>query len=470
MTDTFTVRELCTALSAAVSSAFPDEVWVQGSISGLTRAANGHVYFDLVDPADEVGSATPGVLPVTLFASDRQRVNAILRKAGNIRMSDGVEIRIRGRVAYYPPQGRVQLRMSLIDPAYTVGQMAAARQALLDTLAAEGLLNVQRGLELPVPPLRIALLTSAGSAAHADFAHELAQSGYPFEITLYDCRVQGVDAVASIVEALTLAASGYQEGYATPPTATIGAPTPSAGSTGPVDDGLGWRPPPDAVVLVRGGGARTDLAAFDHERVARAIARCPLPVLVGVGHEIDRSVADEVAHLSAKTPTATAALLVEAVRAFHREVEQAAARLAGLAGARLDGAAGRLSGAGGRLVAAANGLVTSHHTHLDRHRTQLRYLAERCCERAGAHLSQAELHLRAHDPAAALARGWSITHTAAGELVRDAATVAPGTVLVTTVAAGSLTSSVTGATTGGKPGSGPDDDPSSPDAADDETP
>ena len=445
MTDTFTVRELCTALSAAVASAFPDEVWVQGSISSLTRAANGHVYFDLVDPADEVGLAAPGVLPVTLFASDRQRVNAILRKAGNIRMSDGVEIRIRGRVAYYPPQGRVQLRMSLIDPAYTVGQMAAARQALLDALAAEGLLNAQRGLELPVPPLRIALLTSAGSAAHADFAHELDQSGYPFEITVYDCRVQGVDAVASIVEALTLAA------------------------TAPADDGLSRRPPPDVVVLVRGGGARTDLAAFDHERVARAIAQCPLPVLVGVGHEIDRSVADEVAHLSAKTPTATAALLVEAVRVFHRQVEQAAARLAGLAGARLDAAAGRLSGAGGRLVAAANGLVTSHHTYLDRHRTQLRYLAERCCERAATELDRADLHLRAHDPAATLARGWSITHTAGGALVRDAAAVAPGTVLVTTVAAGTVTSTVTGATTGGKPGSGPDDEPPPTDAAD-ETP
>ncbi len=445
MTETFTVRELCTALSAAVASAFPDEVWVQGSISSLTRAANGHVYFDLVDPAGEVGSATPGVLPVTLFASDRQRVNAILRKAGNVRMSDGVEIRIRGRVAYYPPQGRVQLRMSLIDPAYTVGQMAAARQALLDTLAAEGLLHAQQGLELAVPPLRIALLTSAGSAAHADFAHELAQSGYPFDVTLYDCRVQGVDAVASIVEALALAAMA------------------------PADDGLGRRPLPDAVVLVRGGGARTDLAAFDHEQVARAIARCPLPVLVGVGHEIDRSVADEVAHLSAKTPTATAALLVEAVRAFHREVEQAAARLAGLAGARLDAVAGRLSGAGGRLVAAANSLVTSHHTHLDRHRTQLRYLAERCCERAATSLDRAEVHLRAHDPAATLSRGWSITHTAEGRLVRDAAAVAPGTVLVTTVAAGTLTSTVTGATSGGKPGSGPDDDPPPTDAPD-ETP
>ncbi len=436
MTDTFTVRELCTALSAAVGSAFPDEVWVQGSISGLTRAANGHVYFDLVDPADEVGSVTPGVLPVTLFASEKQRVNAILRKAGNIRMSDGVEIRIRGRVAYYPPQGRVQLRMSLIDPAYTVGQMAAARQALLDTLATEGLLNAQRGLELAVPPLRIALLTSAGSAAHADFAHELAQSGYPFEVTLFDCRVQGIDAVASIVEALRLAVTGYQG------------------------------PPPDAVVLVRGGGARTDLAAFDHERVARAIATCPLPVLVGVGHEIDRSVADEVAHLSAKTPTATAAVLVEVVRAFHREVEQAAARLAGLAGARLDALAGRLSASGGRLVAAANGLVTSHHTHLDRHRTQLHYLAERCCERSASRLDQAELHLRAHDPAATLARGWSITHTAAGELVRDAAAVAPGTVLITTVAAGTLTSTATAVMTGGTPGSGPADDPPPTDAPD----
>jgi exodeoxyribonuclease VII large subunit len=410
VSETFTVGELCTALSTAVATAFPDEVWVKGSISSLTRSANGHVYFDLVDPADDLGSAAPGLLPVALFASDRNRVNAILKKAATIRMSDGVEIRIRGRVAYYPPQGRIQLRMSLIDPAYTVGQMAAARQTLLATLAAEGLLHANRRLELPTPPLRVALVTSEGSAAHADFIHEVALGGYPFEVELYDCRVQGVDAVPSIVEAITRAGAGV---------ASL-----------------------DVVVLIRGGGARTDLAAFDHERVARAIAACPLPVLVGVGHEIDRSVADEVAHTSAKTPTAAAAVLVDAVRSFHSNVEQAAARLAALATARLDAATGYLAGSGGRLVSATNALLASHDGQLDRQGTQIQFLAQRYLERSAATVNQAELRLRSFDPAVLLARGWSITHTAEGELVRHALDVSPGTTLVTTVSTGRLVSTV----------------------------
>jgi exodeoxyribonuclease VII large subunit len=408
VSETFTVRELCNALSAAITSTFPDEVWVKGSISSLTRSPNGHVYFDLVEPADDLGSVAQGVLPVALFSSERHRINAILRRSGSVRMHDGVEIRIRGRVAYYPPQGRIQLKMSLIDPAYTIGQMAAARHDLLQRMADEGLLNANRGLQLPVVPLRVGLITSNHSAAHADFVHELALSGYPFEVLLFDCRVQGLDAVPSLAEGI------YQAG----------------------------RRELDVVVVIRGGGARTDLAAFDHERVARAIATCPLPVIVGVGHEVDRSVADEVAHTSAKTPTASAAMLVEAVRAFDREVEQVASRLAGLASARLEAAAGYLTGTGGRLVVASNALLNSHDAHLDHHQAQLRYLGERTVERAGAALEQADLRLRALDPITLLARGWSITHTAEGALVRDPATVALGTTLVTTVASGRLTSTV----------------------------
>jgi exodeoxyribonuclease VII large subunit len=443
VSETLTVGELCDAVTTAVDEAFGDEIWVRGSISGLSRPQNGHVYFDLIDPA-EVGSATKHLVPVALFASSRHRVNAILRRSGNIRMHDGVEIRIRGRVVYYPPQGRVQLVMSLIDPAFTVGQMAVARQALLDKLAAEDLLSANGQRPIPLAPLRVGLVTSDGSAAHADFVHELAGSGYRFDVQVFDARVQGIDAVPSLVDAIQRAG----------------------------------RSDVDVVVVVRGGGAKTDLAAFDSERVARAIAASERAVVVGVGHEVDRSVADEVANTSAKTPTAAAALLVDAVSGFDAAVEQASARLVALVDDRLATADDQLAIAGRRFELAATAACSRHVTALAatadriRHRaTQaidraavsldqtdvtIGHLTSRSLERADTALDRAEVTLRALDPARALARGWTITHTADGTLVRAPSDASPGTTIVTTTAGGPIESTVSRNPIGEPAGDGPD--------------
>ncbi|MGI9596423.1 MAG: exodeoxyribonuclease VII large subunit [Acidimicrobiales bacterium] len=406
--NTLTVTELCDRIERRVKQAFPDEIWVQGAISGLTRSSNGHVYFDLVDPSDEMGSSSGAVLPVALFASTRNLVNKILRKAGGIRMHDGIEIRIRGRVAYYPPQGRVQLVMSLIDPQFTLGQMVEARTQLLEKLRAQDLLDRNRRLVLPVLPLSVALITSGASAAFADFIHEIELSGYPFRITLIDSRVQGLDAVPSLATALETA------------------------------DGLDI----DVVVLIRGGGSRTDLVAFDHERVATAVARCRFPVIVGVGHEIDRSVADEVAFASAKTPTATAAILVDAVAEFSHRVHSASARLGALTSLHLGAAEERLRGSGGRLAAAAERVVERQRIGLDHAAHRLGREPGRRIERADQELATISARLAALDPMTALRRGWTITHTDAGELVRSSDQVAAGTRLTTTTMDGTIASEV----------------------------
>ncbi|MEM9652608.1 MAG: exodeoxyribonuclease VII large subunit [Actinomycetota bacterium] len=406
--DTFTVGELCDRVEQTITETFADEVWVQGAISGLSRSGNGHVYFDLVDPTDEVGSTTAAVLPVALFSSTRHLVNKILRKSGGMRMHDGIEIRIRGRVAYYPPQGRVQLVMSLIDPQFTLGQMVAAKTKLLDKLAADGLLDQNREVPFPSLPLRVALVTSDGSAAMADFVKQIEQSGFPFRITLLDSRVQGVEAVPSLTDAIR--------------------------TCGELDV--------DVVVVARGGGSRTDLAAFDHERVATAIARSRHPVMVGVGHETDRSVADEVAHTSAKTPTACAAMLVGAVGAYAARVDQASVRLGALTALHLTAAREQLFGTGARLAGAARRVVERQDLELRHAGRRLHRLPGRHLELAGHRLTAGSARLDAVDPKRALQRGWTITHTADGTLVRAVEQVTPGTELRTTTMDGTISSRV----------------------------
>jgi exodeoxyribonuclease VII large subunit len=380
---TMSVAELNAGIGTVLSRAFPDEVWVRGEIANLNRPPSGHVYFDLVGDSCALG--------VTLWASDKQVVNAVLRRAGGaLRMTDGTEVRIRVRVSWYSERGRVSLRMLSIDTAYTLGRLAEARELLLRTLQAEGLLRRQAALTLSPLPLRIGLVTSDGSAAAHDFLRTLEASGYAWHVTLLDTRVQGATAEGSILKALSTACDSD--------------------------------PPFDAVCLVRGGGARTDLAVFDREAVARAIALAPLVVWTGIGHEIDTTVADAVANRHFRTPTACAMALVEQVT---RWCEQ-------------------LNNMWDTIARAASHHLRVREAALDECARRLASCPGRALERASRAVDATESRVRAFDPARTLARGWSVTHDRDGRLVRSVADVATESELVTTVADGEIRSKVDG--------------------------
>ncbi len=452
---TYSVAELGREVGRVVDAAFPTEIWVRGEIRNLSRSPVEHVYFDLVDP-----DRTDALLPVVLLRANKEAVNRHLLRSGAGRMVDGTEVRIGGFVSYYGARGVVQLRMTRIDADYTLGRLAAARDELLRRLAAEGLLGRNALLRPPALPLRVGLVTSVGSAAAADFLGELEASGYGFTVLLADARVQGPDASASLVTALADVA----------------------------------RRDVDVVALVRGGGSRTDLAAFDGEPLARGIASCPVPVLTGVGHEVDDTVADRIAHASFKTPTACAAALVAQVSGFVDRTERAWAGIARLAEARLRsdhehaaavaariaraGRAGlraadagldvaghrlrraargavhaggrRVDGLAGRLAAEAAAACRAHTAAVGGHRARLTRAALRLVRDAEAALDGAGSRVRALDPAQVLARGWSITRDAHGRAVRSVGELRVGDALVTTFTDGEAASRVTDVRPGGR--------------------
>ena len=316
-TPTLSVSEVLSRARVVVERAFGDEVWIEGEIQNLpeNRARTRHLYFDLVDRGTTVGSPAPAGRP--LRPEPTRGVNVLLKRSGGkLRMADGLNVRLRGQVTVYERTGQVQLRMTAIDPNHTIGLLAAERDRVLEALSAEGLLAANGRRPLVGPPLRVALLTSQGSAAAEDFLHELTASGLGFASRLHDVRVQGREAEPTIVAALA----------AVDPATT------------------------DVVALVRGGGARTDLAAFDAEGIARAIAGLQVPLITGLGHEIDRAVADEVAHTSLKTPTACAAWLVDRVRAWLVDLDDAWAAVADRALVHLDRADQRVHRAARRAV------------------------------------------------------------------------------------------------------------------------
>ena len=426
---TWRVGELGAHLERLLAGAFPGDVWVEGQIRDLSRPASGLVFFQLAEPAPH-GQTPTATVAVVLRRPEKVFVNNLLRRSGGaVRMDDGIEVRIKARVRWYRPRGVLQLQMLSIDPAFTLGRLAADRERTLAALREDGLLDANRRRPVPAVPLRIGLVTSLGSAAHADFLAELRTSELGFTVYEADARTQGMDCEPSVVAALAAVS----------------------------------RLDIDVVALVHGGGARTDLTGFDSNVIARAIAAMGVPVLTGIGHETDRSIADEVAHTAFKTPTAVADHLIDRVIEFRSRTSEvweatarAAARRLDHATARLDERARRSAAAAGRSLvhqrqrvdalaprtsSAAGRALDRHRSRVDRAGEVLTSVAPRHLTRADTEIDGIAARVRAHDPVVALRRGWSITRDADGEVVRTAVQAA-GTTLVTDLADGTVTSEV----------------------------
>ena len=376
---TYTVGELTAAINRQLRSGFGAGVWVTGEISGR-RDSGAHTYFSLVEDLD----GSKATLSVSLFANVKRTLTPMLA-ANRLELTDGTKVRVYGTLDVYAPSGRLSLKISAIDPEFTLGDISAARDAVLARLAAAGLLEANGRVPMPVVPMKVGLVTSVDSAAWHDFIDELTRSGFGFHVVAVDARVQGDQAEQMV----------------------------SAGIATAVAQGV------DVIAVVRGGGARNDLAAFDTEGIARAIANCPVPVLTGIGHEIDRSVADEVSHTALKTPTACAGWLVDRVSEFVDGVESRAASVAARTHAAVARSAERLRSRADRL--AKVNLALDH-------------AARRIDERAR--------RLELLDPARLLERGWSITLDSSGRVVRSIDDAEAGTTLVIRVADGRITSTV----------------------------
>jgi exodeoxyribonuclease VII large subunit len=446
---TFTVSELGEEVRAFLGEAFPG-VWVSGEVHRLRTSQNGHLFFELVEKGR--GDQIVGKLEAVIWRTDLQRLRRELQSSGTA-LQEGMTVRCLAAVDFYPAGGRLQVTVRELDALFTLGLLARRRQETLAALAAAGLLEKNRALPLPALPLRVGLVTSHDSAAFHDFMTCLRESGYRFEVVLVHAAVQGPAAEREVASALSAVAA------------------------------LGV----DCVVLVRGGGAKSDLLAFDSRRIAEAIAALLVPVLTGLGHETDRSVADLVAHTALKTPTMVGEFLVRRVEEAERRLAETARRLTEGARALLEVEGEALAACRERLLAAAEAVATrrarlveaarllaalagrglSRGQHRvsraagalataaprtvrrrDRDRVEL---AERLVRAARAELRRVEERCAGLARVAAqlapervLARGFSITRGASGALLRQPGQASAGERIVTRLTGGVLASRVEG--------------------------
>ena len=416
-------------------------LWLEAEISNFARPSSGHWYFSLKDAAAQVRCA--------MF---RQR-NMLCAFTAR----DGQKVLVRVRIGLYEPRGEYQLIVDHMEDA-GLGALKLKFEELSAKLAAEGLFAAQRKRSLPSLPRRIGVITSPTGAALRDILHVLARRFPAAAVLIYPVPVQGAQAAADIIAALQAAAR---------------------------------RAECDVLILARGGGSLEDLWPFNDERLARAIVASPIPVITGIGHEIDFTIADFAADVRAPTPSAAAELVVPDAqewlgtfsrfgerlqRCMRRRLEEHHKRLRWLSGrAALVSPSARLSAQAQRLDELEQCLVRALRRRLQEQRERLRWLTgraalvspsarltqqllllenldqrlRRACRQAVSgrreRLAPLVRTLQAVSPLATLERGYAIVSVESGEILRNAAAAEPGTIIEARLARGRIRARVEGA-------------------------
>ena len=311
--------------------------WVIAELSDV-RVNGGHCYMELIEK--NAGGQTVAKLRATVWQST---FNALRRKFYNETqrdISNGLKVLLRGNATHHSVYG-LSFNVTDIDPSYTLGDMERLRQEILMKLTKEGVIGFNKSLEMPEAPQRIAIISAPGAAGYGDFINQLHsnEEGFIFYTHLFPAIMQGERTSASVMEALDFVES------------TIDL----------------W----DCVAIIRGGGATTDLNGFDDYNLAKRVATFALPVVVGIGHERDRTVLDEIAHTRMKTPTAVAAFFITSLRNSFGKAVSLMDAVVRNATDRINGEQRRIAGCASLIPALANARISSASALLEREMTRI---------------------------------------------------------------------------------------------------
>ena len=404
-------------------------VWVVAETSDVRRS--GHCYLELVQKHPLTGDPVAR-LRATIWRNVLAHIDSVFTRATGQRLESGIKVMVRVTASFHPAYG-LSANITEIDPSYTLGDLMRRRQEIIDRLRSEGIIDLNRQLEWPDVPLRIAVISAQGAAGYGDFIHQLYTnpSRLDFRVRLFPALMQGSSAPDSIIAALEQIAFEEES----------------------------W----DCVVIIRGGGATSDFAAFENYDLAANIAQFPLPVVIGIGHERDVTVLDSVANMRIKTPTAAAEWLIargdDALATLERlgsevymlasdiltgskeQIARLGATLEQLPASALNCARSRLDRLAMAVSDSAATCLRPEMSRLDILAERLTASAESVIERRRAQIDRLDDMIQVLSPQATLARGYSITRVN-GHAVTSATELAPGDRLVTTLASGIVTSTV----------------------------
>jgi exodeoxyribonuclease VII large subunit len=391
----------------AILETLPDQYWVVAEIADLKLNQKGHCYLDLVE---KEGNAAIAQIKANIWAYEYRSISNRFQKATNEPLKQGMKVLFLASVLFHEVFG-LSLNIKDIDPTYTMGEMARKKKEVIARLRIEGLIDRNKTLELPLVPQRIAVISSPTAAGYQDFFNHLDNNayGYSFVHTLFPALMQGQEAEASIIKALT-AIRKKKSTF-------------------------------DLVVIIRGGGSVIDLNCFDGYPLAAEVAGFPLPVITGIGHEKDDTVVDITAHTKMKTPTAVAEFLISGMRSFEENVLGLENRILTSVEQLLRNETEKLASFGRRLSLVPIRLTVLRKNRLLILQRDMRGHLQQRLQNEQNRLSRAEQALRHLDPVHVLRRGYSITRLK-GRTLRDAALLKNGMSIETQLQNGTVTSIV----------------------------
>ena len=424
----YSVKQYMTALKQKVEST--PAVWVHGVITQISEKPK-VVYMSIAD--FEEGSVIPqATVSLSCFAAKFAAIKAKIASFDNpFEIKPQIKVQLLIRAEIYVPYGKLQAQILDIDPVYTLGELALTKSAILKKLAMEGLLDKNKSVPLAEMPLRVGLITGEGTAAYRDFSTKLAESPFAFHIVPAFAKMQGNETESSVIEAL---------------------------------ETLRNDPELDVVCIVRGGGSKTDLTFFDSEALCRAVANYPIPVFTGIGHEIDRSLLDEVAYQACITPTDCAKHLIERaieswealIRAtrniaegarnclgeYKNDLSTTGHQLQQILGRRFSQEKTTLAQIAVSLKKDMHFLFQSESGRIQRNEEGLRQGTRKIIEFEKAKFELNEQKVKAADPKQVLAKGYTLTLGANGKFIRNASELKPGDRITTRFRGGDVTSQV----------------------------
>ena len=369
----------------AVADALPSRYWVTGELSEVRETGVGHCYIELVQ-RDEDTQEMVAKARGTIWSRTYSLLRPYFLEQTGQPFAAGLKVLLQVSVGFHELYGYT-LDVCDIEPAYTIGDMARQRQMIIKRLTDEGVIGLNKELEFPVLPQRIAVISSATAAGYGDFCDQLQKNryGFAFYPHLFPAPMQGNGAEQGIIAALDRVAESMEN----------------------------W----DVVVIIRGGGATSELGCFDTYDLANNCAQFPLPIITGIGHLRDESILDIVAHTSAKTPTAAAEFLIHAMLANEAHITELQSGIAMAVAQRIDNEKKRLEILTGQIP-----VHTALYMQEQRHKIDLY-----------------QRSIEAASPEHILSLGYSITRLN-GKVVRDASSLKAGDQVQTAVASGTFTS------------------------------
>ena len=405
--DHLSLEQLNAIVKKTLSKELEPSYWVIAEIGEMRVNQSGHCYFELVQKQDDSLLAKSRA---NMWSYTYRNLSTWFEGITGQPLQNGLQILINVSVEYHEIYG-LSLNIKDIEPNFTLGERARKKQEVLNQLIDDGVFTMNKDLSLPIVPQRIAIISSPTAAGYEDFVDQLTKNeyGYHFSLSLFKALMQGDEAIPSIVDALHKIDSASTKF--------------------------------DVVVLIRGGGSKVDLDCFDSYHLTAHIAQFPLPVITGIGHERDESIADMVAHTSLKTPTAVSEFLITGLRAFEDRVDYVGGKILDFVQKTTQDQDSYLNKLQDELRHQAAAIINSHEGSIDLLVTKLRAVAQWPIHQNSQVIASLTAQLNLLRPNQVLSRGYSLTHLN-GEILKDDTGVSAGDKLTTTLFKGEISSIV----------------------------